>query len=51
MMARMELMSEQTKNEQKYEWGTKINPCAIIYTSAAPSCIIIQIHIVVSVSQ
>ena len=31
-MAQIEWTSEQTQNEQKYEWGTKIVPCAIIYT-------------------
>ena len=38
-------------NVKNVSGGQKLTPCAIIYTSAAPSCILIQIHIVVSVSQ
>ena len=50
MMARMELMSEQTKNEQIYEWGTKINPlchnihqrCPQLHTHTDTHCCICE---------
>ena len=41
-MAQIEWTSEQTQNKQKYEWGTKIVPCAMIYTGPLFVCAILR---------